>query len=257
VVLLTASVMNYGPQAASGVLLKVALPAGLTYVSHAVTRGTYTRSINSWVVGNLGMGVSATLTITATVDAIPSRTLVFNPYLLTRDINDANNSASLSLPVYTPHEIARNGGFNMYVGTSKIPQYWVAANFAPTDGKATSIKKEGTASVKIFGTAGKTKTLTQTINLSGSTGNVFAFSFWAKGVSIPVEGICRAQVMLYNGTTLVMTRTVYCSTGTYGFTQKLLNFTATSAYTKVVIKLTYAKATGTIYFDGLSLMKTP
>jgi len=31
---------------------------------------------------------------------------------LARDTNDSNNTASPSLPVYTPHEIAKNGGFN-------------------------------------------------------------------------------------------------------------------------------------------------
>ena len=254
---LTTSVMNYGPQTATGVILHVGLPSGLTYVSHTVKRGSYTPSTNSWSVGSLGMGVSATLTILVVVDPIPSQTLVFAPYSLARDTNDANNQASLSLPVFTLHEIALNGGFNTYVGTSKIPQNWVAANFASTDGKITTVKKEGTASVKISNTTAKTKTLTQTLNLSGGADDEFGFSFWAKGVSIPVAGICRAQVFLYNGAALVTTKTVNCSTGTYGFTQKSLFFLSPGSYTRVVIKLTYAKATGTIYFDGLSLMKAP
>jgi len=46
-VLLTASVMNYGQQTATSVMLNVALPSGLTYVSHAAKRGTYTPSTNS------------------------------------------------------------------------------------------------------------------------------------------------------------------------------------------------------------------
>jgi hypothetical protein len=36
-----------------------------------------------------------------------------------------------------------------------------------------------------------------------------------------------------------------------------MNFTSTSAYTKVIIRLTYAKATGAIFFDGLSVMQAP
>jgi uncharacterized repeat protein (TIGR01451 family) len=257
IVLLTASVMNYGPQNATTVQMSVALPTGLTYVSHSATHGTYTHAINSWSVGSLGMGVSATLTIQATVDSIPSQTLVFAPYSLARDINDVNNSASLSLLVYTLHEIALNGGFNTYVGTSKIPQNWVAKSFAATDGKNTTVKKEGTASVKFSNTTAVSKTLTQTLNLSGNSGDEFNFSFWARGVSIPTGGACRAQMMLYNGSTLVTTKTVNCGIGTYGFTQKILNFTSLGVYTKVVIRLTYAKATGTIYFDGLSLMRAP
>jgi uncharacterized repeat protein (TIGR01451 family) len=256
-ILLTVSVLNYGPSTAWPLHLRVALPPGLIYVSHKATFGTYTPSQNWWTVYELIKGVSARLTIRATVDAIPSQTLVFTPYLMSNDIYSSNNSASLSLPVYAPHEIVLNGGFNTFVGTSKIPQSWVAKNFSAIDGKITTVKKEGTASVKISNTAAVSKTLTQTLNLSGNSGDEFGFSFWARGTSIPVVGICRAQVFLYNGAVVITTKTVNCSTGTYGFTQKNLNFISPGAYTKVVIKLTYAKATGTIYFDGLSLMRAP
>jgi len=257
-VLLTASVLNYGPASAPAVLLNVALPAGLTYVSHTATHGSYTPSLKSWSVGTLGLGVTASLTIQATVNALPaSQTLTFAPFLLSRDINDLNNKASLALKVFIPHELALNGGFNTYVGTSKIPQYWTAVNFATTDGKDTATKKEGAASLKIVGTSGKTKTLTQTKSLNGASGDAFQFSLWVKGVSIPTAGLCQAQVLLYNGTTLKLTKTVTCPTGTYAFTKKSLSFTSTSTYTKAVIKITYAKASGAILFDGLSLMKAP
>jgi hypothetical protein len=160
--------------------------------------------------------------------------------------------------VYQPyHELALNGGFNTYVGTSKIPQYWTAVNFATTDGKDIATKKEGAASLKIVGASGKTKTLTQTKSLNGASGHAFQFSLWVKGVSIPSAGLCQAQVLLYNGTTLKLTKTVTCPTGTYAFTKKSLSFTTTSVYTKAVIKITYAKASGTVNFDAMSLMKAP
>lgn len=154
-------------------------------------------------------------------------------------------------------ERARNRGFNTYVSTSKIPQFWVRNTaFAATDGKDTLVKKEGLASVKIIGAAGKTKTLTQTLTLSGVTGDRFTFSFWARGASIPTAGICRAQVLLYDGATLKLTKTVNCSTGTYTpFQKKTLTFNATSAYTKAIIRFTYSKASGTVWFDLVSLVK--
>lgn len=153
-------------------------------------------------------------------------------------------------------ERSLNGGFNTYVGKSKIPQSWVAAKFGLTDGKDLKVKKEGLASVKIIGAAGKSKTLTQTLALSGVPGDVFAFSFWAKGAFIPVAGLCRAQVMLFNGAALVFTQTVNCATGTYvAFQQKTVSFTTPSAYTKAVIKFTYAKASGTVWFDAVSLLR--
>jgi uncharacterized repeat protein (TIGR01451 family) len=254
-VLLTTSVRDYGPSALLGaVRLNVALPAGLTYVSHSVTHGSYNRSLNSWDVGTLNTGVMASLTITATVDNILAQTLTFSPFLVGHDINEANNSASLTLVIGSLNEIARNGGFNTYFGTAKIPQNWSAANFAFSDGKSTLVKQEGMASVRISNSSAVTKTLTQNLNMIGFNGDYFQFSFWARGASIPAADVCRAQVFLINGSTLVITKTINCSTGTYGFQQKLLKFSSPGSYTKVVIRLTYAKASGGIYFDGLSLM---
>jgi len=49
---------------------------------------------------------------------------------------------------------------------------------------------------------------------------------------------------------------VNCSTGTYAaFQKKTITFNATSAYTKAVVKFTYAKASGTVWFDAVSLIK--
>jgi CSLREA domain-containing protein len=149
----------------------------------------------------------------------------------------------------------KNGGFNTYVGTSKIPEYWTASNFKPTDGKDTTVHQEGTASVKIIGKSGVTKTLTQTIALSGTAGDKFSFSFQAKGNAIPTSGLCMGQVKLYNRAILVSTQTVNCATGIYGFQLKTLNFTAPKTYNKVVVVFTYYKASGTIWFDAVSLMK--
>ncbi len=151
-----------------------------------------------------------------------------------------------------------NGGFNLYPGTSNnIPTGWVkSATFAATDGKNTQFKKEGIASVRITGQPGKTKTLTQMLTLNGVIGDKFTFSFWAKGASIPAAGLCQAQVLLYNGAVLKLSRTIPCANGTYAtFQKKTLTFNATSAYTKVVIKFTYSKASGTIWFDAVSLIK--
>jgi uncharacterized repeat protein (TIGR01451 family) len=254
---IAASVLNYGPQPATTVLLNVSLPTGLTYVSHVTTRGAYHPSINSWSVGNLPVGVRATLTIIATVDNIGNQNLIFAPYLLGRDINDANNSASLTLPVNTPFQIALNGGFNTYAGTSKIPQNWVAVNFATTDGKITTVKQEGTASVKIRNTSAVDKMLVQKLTMPGNKGDEFVLTFYVKGSAIPVAGVCRVEVELWGATARVTTQRVDCSPGTYGFTQRILNFRSPGSYGTVYIRLVYEKATGTIYFDGLSLMRAP
>ena len=174
--------------------------------------------------------------------------------------NAASSPNSVSLAgngVTQVQERIKNGGVNTYSGTSKVPANWVKnVNFSTTDGKDTSTKKEGLASVKIVGAPGKTKTLKQTLTLSGVSGDQFTFTFWARGSAIPAAGVCKGQVMLYDGTALKLTKTVACKTGSYAtFQKKTVTFNATSNYTKVVITFTYSKASGTIWFDWISLMK--
>lgn len=157
---------------------------------------------------------------------------------------------------YVPQERLTNGGFNDYAGVSKIPRGWVATGFSVADGKYLAAKHEGTASVRVTGHMGATKILKQTLALSGPAGTTFTFSFWTKGAGIPAWGICQAQVLLYSGNRLYLTKTVNCRTGTYGtFQQKTLSFTATTAFTKVVIRFTYAKASGAVWFDAVSLIE--
>ena len=182
-----------------------------------------------------------------------------------RVVNPAVDSPWDTLPSYlqaeynalchTVTERVKNGGFETYASASKIPSNWVATNFAATDGKDTNVHRAGAASVKIIGAAGKTKRLTQTINLSGNSGDKIVFSFWVRGKSFPAAGLCRGEVLFYNGATLTQTKAINCATATTAFQKKSLTFTVNAAYTKIVIRFTYSKASGTVWFDGVSLMR--
>ena len=99
--------------------------------------------------------------------------------------------------------------------------------------------------------------MTQTITLRGVAGDAFTFSYWVKGSKLPKTGTCQAQVFLYNGIKLVgPAQTLKCpATTAFNWKKMALNFTAPSAYTKAVIKITFKKASGTIWFDGISLMR--
>ncbi len=172
--------------------------------------------------------------------------------------DDAGNPDSIPLSGLGGTELSVNGGFNTYTGLSKVPYKWVASNFSSTDGKDATNKQEGAASLKMANTSVHTKTMTQTRYISGSTGNTFQISLWVKGQSIPsTAGLVQAQVLLYHGSTLVQTNTISFGNGTYSWTQKSLTFTAPGAYNKVVIKLTYSKAHGSVWFDGVSLLRSP
>ena len=65
-VTLTYTVNNYGPAAATGVVMTAPLPAGLTYVSDN-GGGAFAPGAGVWTIGNLASGATQTLTVIAKV----------------------------------------------------------------------------------------------------------------------------------------------------------------------------------------------
>jgi large repetitive protein len=70
----TITLSNAGPDGATGVAVKDLLPAGLGFSSYTATVGSYVSGTGIWTVGSLANGGSATLQITATVNAYGSIT---------------------------------------------------------------------------------------------------------------------------------------------------------------------------------------
>ncbi len=63
----TITVRNAGPDAATGVEVTDAMPAGLSYISGTASTGTYDESTGKWTIGNLALNGTATLTVVANV----------------------------------------------------------------------------------------------------------------------------------------------------------------------------------------------
>ncbi|MGB9838598.1 MAG: DUF11 domain-containing protein [Methanothermobacter sp.] len=93
----TLTVVNYGPNNATGVYVVDNLPPGLEFVSAAASKGTYNNSTGIWTIGNLNYFETVTLNITAVVTATGT---IVNNANVTGDIFDpnmANNYASAAL----------------------------------------------------------------------------------------------------------------------------------------------------------------
>ncbi len=71
-------VTNNGPSAAPNATLTDLLPAGLTYVASTPSQGTYNSATGAWTIGDIANSATATLTIEATVDAVPPGTAITN-----------------------------------------------------------------------------------------------------------------------------------------------------------------------------------
>jgi uncharacterized repeat protein (TIGR01451 family) len=63
----TISVHNAGPDAATGVVVTDALPAGLTLVSATPAVGSYDAATGAWSIGNLALNATVMMQVTATI----------------------------------------------------------------------------------------------------------------------------------------------------------------------------------------------
>jgi uncharacterized repeat protein (TIGR01451 family) len=102
-VVYTVSITNAGSDAASGVSVTALLPAGVTYVSHAASQGSYGGGTGVWTVGSLAGSAAATLDVTTEVAAGTAGTSILATASRTAstpvDPNAANDSDSESITV--------------------------------------------------------------------------------------------------------------------------------------------------------------
>jgi len=94
-VVYTLRIENAGPSDVSSVEVMEPLTNGLTYVSDTTTQGSYDDSTGLWDVGDLNMGSSAVMTVTATVDVGTFGTVITNKCRISSvnlpDPNSAND----------------------------------------------------------------------------------------------------------------------------------------------------------------------
>jgi len=64
----TLTVINIGPDPATGVEVTENLPSGFTFVSSVASQGAYNNATGLWTIGNMAVNAAETLTITVTVN---------------------------------------------------------------------------------------------------------------------------------------------------------------------------------------------
>uniref|UniRef100_A0AC34F4F5 DUF11 domain-containing protein n=1 Tax=Panagrolaimus sp. ES5 TaxID=591445 RepID=A0AC34F4F5_9BILA len=141
-VVFTLIATNNGPSDGTGITVTDLLPAGYTYVSSTPPAGTtYVPATGLWTIGPLANGISATLTITATVNAT-------GPYANTASINGTENdptpgnNTSTSTPTPTPttdRSIVKSVDNATPAVGSNVVFTLVATNNGPSDGTGITV----------------------------------------------------------------------------------------------------------------------
>ncbi len=102
----TITATNNGPKGATGLTIIDQIPSGLAYISSSATKGTYANSTGIWTIGNLANGETATLTLSATVNAGTEGNQITNSIdvnaLNQTDPIPGNNTVSQVIDVVTP-----------------------------------------------------------------------------------------------------------------------------------------------------------
>jgi uncharacterized repeat protein (TIGR01451 family) len=102
-IIYTISLVNNGPNDATGIIVTDTEPAGITFGSVSTTQGSWNGGQSKWTVGDLVNGATATMTITATVDAGTTGQTITNTARVTEvdqaDYDIANNLSSAVINV--------------------------------------------------------------------------------------------------------------------------------------------------------------
>ena len=109
---------------------------------------------------------------------------------------------------------------------------------------------------KIVGGPDKRPDIYQTVNVSGSAGDVYVASAMAKAPSAStLHGEYRMIVRFYNGSTTVNSKYINFNSATEAWHKAAGQAIADGSYTKIIVYITYYNGTNDAYFDNVTLTK--
>ena len=151
----TLTVVNNGPSPAVNVLVNDLLPPGYSFVSATPSIGTYDGNTGVWSgIGTLASGASATLAITATVQAAGAYLNTGTVTSDTPDPNPGNNSSSAGTsPVAVAHlALAKTDNSATYTPGGSGTYVIVVTNGGPSAANAVTLADALPAGVTLNGT---------------------------------------------------------------------------------------------------------
>ena len=169
----TITVSANGPATSTGVVATDTLPIGVTFVSATSTKGSYASTTGTWTIGDMSASSTATLVITATVNAGNGITVTnaatVNETSSSTDSNTGNNGSSVSFtvpnpvtPVCTSNCGGGGGGVTITSGGGGSA-YEIAINGGAAKTATTSVM------LSLYGTGAYTMKISNTPDFASST----------------------------------------------------------------------------------------
>ena len=127
-VAITINASNAGPDTAPSARVDVPLPEGLTYSAHRTETGTYDPTAGVWTFNQFANGASATLAITATVDAGTHGQLltVHSTISATETLTTSSGTHKVPVPDKNPANDMDTGATTVATSANVAPMFIVA-----------------------------------------------------------------------------------------------------------------------------------
>ena len=160
-------------------------------------------------------------------------------------------------PTASRYNLIENGDFRQSTGWS----YTAGASRNSSTNPTPAAPQLNGALCEMIGDPLATVRATQTVAVSGNSGDVFAFGGWAKGDSVPLEPETRkfgilATFNYTDGTTKTFTAQFNPDAHSSGHWQYAASaMVAEKAYSSITVALAYDYNVNTVWFDGIQLFK--
>ena len=164
-------------------------------------------------------------------------------------MSDNAHNASVTYEEIPPSEdLALNRSFEVYV-----PNWYRAREVTANDGADEAVVHTGDRSLRIEAN-GDSKSYTMPLAESGSAGDSFNFSYWARGQDIGA-GPFNVRVTLLHSDGSSEHHYLRPDVGSYNWAQKTMVFSAAEDYDRILVVIIYGKSQGTLWLDDLSLLR--
>ncbi len=162
-------------------------------------------------------------------------------------------------PAPTCYNLVENSSFELDSDGDGMPDRWSSANLTANDKAVTNQKRFDSKSLRIYGSPTVNKNVSQNIRTSGSKGDTFVVSGWAKARSVPRTVSTRrfALCLGFYSSDPTVWKWIFFNDDYTGWQFLSGVIQAPVDYTSISVYGIYYHIANEVYFDGFQVNKEP